>query len=174
MARPTPGKIVCVGRNYAAHARELGNELPTQPMLFFKPTSAVIANGETIMQIVPRADELVVEVRVAPQDIDQVTLGAQANVRIMAGNQRTTPDVTGVLTRISADLTREPSNGGQQAPPYYTVRIALPADQVARLKEIRLLPGMPAEAFIRTVDRTPLQYLLRPLEEQIARTFRER
>jgi 2-keto-4-pentenoate hydratase/2-oxohepta-3-ene-1,7-dioic acid hydratase in catechol pathway len=53
MARPTPGKIVCVGRNYAAHARELGNEVPAQPMLFFKPTSAIIANGETI--VLPRA-----------------------------------------------------------------------------------------------------------------------
>lgn len=53
MTRPTPGKIVCVGRNYAAHARELGNELPAQPMLFFKPTSAVIADGETI--VLPRA-----------------------------------------------------------------------------------------------------------------------
>jgi 2-keto-4-pentenoate hydratase/2-oxohepta-3-ene-1,7-dioic acid hydratase in catechol pathway len=53
MTRPTPGKIVCVGRNYAAHARELGNEVPAQPMLFFKPTSAIIASGETIR--LPRA-----------------------------------------------------------------------------------------------------------------------
>lgn len=49
MNRPTPGKIVCVGRNYAAHARELGNEPPAQPMLFFKPPSAVIASGESIV-----------------------------------------------------------------------------------------------------------------------------
>lgn len=53
MQRPTPGKIVCVGRNYAAHAKELGNEVPAQPMLFFKPTSAIIASGETIR--LPRA-----------------------------------------------------------------------------------------------------------------------
>ena len=57
---------------------------------------------------------------------------------------------------------------------YYTVRVALPLAEVARLKEIRLLPGMPAEVFIQTHDRTPLQYLLKPLQEQIARTFRER
>ena len=135
----------------------------------------VIGNGETIMQIVPRADELVVEAKVAPQDIDQVATGAKVSVRIMAGNQRTTPDLTGVLTRVSADLTREPPQaGGQPTQPYYTVRIALPPEQVARLKDIRLLPGMPAEAFIQTHERTPLQYLLKPLEEQIARTFRER
>jgi HlyD family secretion protein len=54
------------------------------------------------------------------------------------------------------------------------VRIALPADEVARLTDIRLIPGMPAEAFIQTHERTPLQYLLKPLREQIARTFRER
>ena len=134
----------------------------------------VIGNGETIMQIVPRADELVVEAKVAPHDIDQVAPGANVIVRIMAGNQRTTPDVTGVLTRVSADLTREQQTASQPAQAYYTVRIGLPADQVARLKDIRLVPGMPAEAFIQTYERTPLQYLLKPFGEQIARAFRER
>jgi HlyD family secretion protein len=134
----------------------------------------VIATGEIIMQIVPRADELVVEAKIAPQDIDQVEPGTKVNVRIMAGNQRTTPEVTGVVTRVSADLTREQQQGGQPALAYYTVRITLPADQVARLTDIRLVPGMPAEAYIQTSERTPLQYLLKPLEEQIARTFRER
>jgi HlyD family secretion protein len=134
----------------------------------------VIGNGETIMQIVPRADELVVEAKVAPHDIDQVAVGAGVTVRIMAGNQRTTPDVTGVLTRVSADLTREQQGVSQPIQAYYTVRIGLPADQVARLKDIRLVPGMPAEAFIHTYERTPLQYLIKPFEEQIARAFRER
>jgi len=136
----------------------------------------VIGNGETIMQIVPRADELVVEAKVAPQDIDQIALGSKVVVRIMAGNQRTAPELTGVLTRVSADLTREQQqqSGGQPAPAYYTIRITLPAEEVARLKDIRLVPGMPAEAFIQTYARTPLQYLLKPLQEQIARTFRER
>ncbi len=134
----------------------------------------VIGSGETIMQVVPRADELVVEAKVAPQDIDQVALGTSVTVRIMAGNQRTAPELTGVITRVSADLTREQQPGSQPAPAYYTVRIALPTDQVARLKDIRLVPGMPAEAFIQTEERTPLEYLLKPLKEQIARTFRER
>jgi len=134
----------------------------------------VIGNGETIMQIVPRADDLVVEAKVAPNDIDQVTLGTSVTVRIMAGNQRTAPELIGAVTRVSADLTREQQQGSQPAPAYYTIRIALPPDQVVRLKDIRLVPGMPAEAFIQTHDRTPLQFLLKPLEEQIARTFRER
>ncbi|MCC6779460.1 MAG: HlyD family type I secretion periplasmic adaptor subunit [Hyphomicrobiales bacterium] len=134
----------------------------------------VIGNGETIMQIVPHADVLVVEAKVAPQDVDQVAPGAKVDVRIMAGNQRTTPNIAGVLTRVSADLTRDQQQPGAPAVSYYTVRISLPEDQLAKLKDIRLVPGMPAEAHIQTSERTPLQYLLKPLEEQIARTFRER
>lgn len=130
----------------------------------------VIGNGETIMQIVPRADDLVVEAKVAPQDIDQLTLGAKTVVRIMAGNQRTMPDIGGALVRISADLTREP----QTNLAYYVVRTSLDPDEVRRLGELRLVPGMPAETFIQTQERTPLEYLLKPFQEQIARAFRER
>jgi HlyD family secretion protein len=135
----------------------------------------VIGNGETIMQIVPRSDELVVEAKVAPSDIDQVAIGAEAVVRVLAGNQRTTPVITGRLTRVSADLTREQQqNAVQPAQAYYTVRIVLPSQEVARLRDIHLLPGMPVEVFIQTHERSPLQYLLKPLQDQIARTFRER
>ncbi len=134
----------------------------------------VIGNGETIMQIVPRADELVVDAKVMPQDIDQVAPGASVIVRIVAGNQRTAPDISGVLVRVAPDLTREQQNGLQPAQAYYTARIALPPAALAKLKNIRLVPGMSAEAFIQTQERTPLEYLLKPLQEQIARTFRER
>lgn len=130
----------------------------------------VIANGETVMLIVPGDDRLVVEAKVAPQDIDQVAVGAKAVVRIMAGNQRATPDVEGALMRVSADLTHEQQTNQS----YYVARILLEAEQVARLGDLKLVPGMPAEAFIQTQMRTPLQYLMRPLSDQIARTFRER
>jgi HlyD family secretion protein len=130
----------------------------------------VIGQGETIMQIVPRADTLVVEAKVAPQDIDQVAVGAKATVRIMAGNRRTVPDITGVVTYVAADLTREQ----QSQLAYFLVRAALPEEEVKRLGDLRLMPGMPVEVFIETQMRTPLDYLLKPLSEQIARTFRER
>jgi HlyD family secretion protein len=124
---------------------------------------------------VPRADDLVVEAKVAPSDIDQVAVGAEAVVSIMAGNQRTTPVITGRLTRVSADLTHEQQQNSALPPQaYYTVRIALPADEVARLQGMHLVPGMPAEVYIQTHERTPLDYLLKPLQEQIVRTFRER
>jgi HlyD family secretion protein len=134
----------------------------------------VIGNGETIMQIVPQNDELVVEAKVAPQDIDQIGLGAQAVVRIMAGNQRAMPELDGVLTHVSADLTREQSSAGAPAQAYYLIRASLSEAEVGRLGELRLIPGMPAEVFIQTYARTPLQYLIKPLRDQIARTFRER
>jgi len=137
----------------------------------------VIKEGETIMEIVPRADSLVVQAKVAPHDIDQVAIGAEASVRVMAGNQRTTPNVNGTVFDVSPDLTRDPPQPGQpasQGQPYYQVRIRLPESEIERLGELRLMPGMPTEAFIRTQDRTALQYLLKPLHEQLARTFRER
>ena len=130
----------------------------------------VIANGETLMLIVPKADALIIEAKVATNDIDQVGRGAAAVVRIMAGNQRTTPEVNGVLTHVSADQSKDQATNQI----YYLVRVASPEHEVRRLGDLKLLPGMPTEVFIQTQERTPLQYLLKPLREQIARTFRER
>jgi HlyD family secretion protein len=134
----------------------------------------VIANGEAVMLVVPVADALVIEGRVSPQDIDQIQVGSPATVRIMAGNQRTMPDLKAELSRVSADLTREQGSGGQPGATYYSVRLALAPEEVARLGGLRLVPGMPAETFIQTTSRTPLEYLLKPLNDQIAHTFRER
>jgi HlyD family secretion protein len=130
----------------------------------------VIANGEAVMVIVPASDALVVEAKVAPPDIDQVLLGANTNVRIAAGNQRTSPELKGVVSQVAPDLTTD----RQTNVSYYVVRVSLPADQLRRLHDFALVPGMPAEVFILTHERTPLEYLLKPLQEQIARVFRER
>jgi HlyD family secretion protein len=134
----------------------------------------VIANGETIMSIVPRGDDLIVEAKVAPSEVDQIVLGASTAVRIGAGNQRTMPALNGIVIHISADLTRDQPSAAGLGQAYYLVRVSLPKAEVGRLEEFRLLPGMPAEIFIQTYARTPLQYLLKPLREQIARAFRER
>jgi HlyD family secretion protein len=135
----------------------------------------VIANGETIMSIVPRGDDLIVEAKVMPSQIDQIAEGAPTMVKISAGNQRTMPELNGRLMHVAADLTRDPqpsAAGAAQA--YYLARVSLPSAEIDRLGAFRLLPGMPAEIFIQTSARTPLQYLLKPLSEQIARAFRER
>jgi HlyD family secretion protein len=134
----------------------------------------VIGAGETMMLIVPQADQLVVEARVSPTDIDQIVQGAPVQVRIMAGNQRTTPSVNGVVTHISADLTREAATGGQPGQAYFLTRVTITEESLKALGDLRLVPGMPAEALIETGVRTPLEFLLKPLQEQIARTFRER
>ena len=134
----------------------------------------VIGSGDTIMSIVPGGDDLIVEAKVAPSEVDQVNVGAATVVRINAGNQRTMPELGGTLIHVSADLARDPPGVAGPGQAYYLVRVSLPKAGDGRLGEFRLLPGMPAEVFIQTGTRTPLQYLLKPLREQIARTFRER
>ncbi len=133
----------------------------------------VIGKGDTVMQIVPRTDDLVIDAKVAPQDVDQVVVGAEVKVKLLAGNRRTMPDLNGRVTRVGADLTREQGQqGGGQT--YYLVQVHLPPHELKTLGDLQLVPGMPTEVFIRTHDRTPLDYLIKPLQEQIARTFRER
>jgi membrane fusion protein, type I secretion system len=130
----------------------------------------VITAGDPIMLIVPEADNLSVEVKVNPQDIDQLQLNQKAILRFSAFNIRTTPEIEGVVTRISADTSTDQRTGVS----YYTVRIAMGAEQIERLGEVKLLPGMPVEAFIQTRDRTMLSYLMKPLHDQFLRAFREK
>ncbi|TPK88664.1 MULTISPECIES: HlyD family type I secretion periplasmic adaptor subunit [unclassified Mesorhizobium] len=129
----------------------------------------VISPGEVIMFIVPVADELTVEARVAPQDIDQLSLGQVAALRFSAFNQRTTPELNGRVSEISADLSVDERSGAG----FYTVRVSLPRTELARLKGLTLAAGMPVEAFFSTGDRTMLSYLVKPLRDQIKRAFRE-
>ena len=132
----------------------------------------VMAKGDTIMQLVPRGLPLLVEVKVAPPDVDQVLIGAPTRVLVMAGNRRTTPELEGNVSYVSPDLTREQAGPGAAAgQAYYVVRILLPPVAIKRIGALQLVPGMPVEAYIRTDDRTPFEYILKPLQEQIARTF---
>jgi HlyD family secretion protein len=130
----------------------------------------ITANGEAIMLIVPDGDHLVVEAKVAPQDIDQLRLDQEATLRFSAFNQRTTPEIIGTVSRISADVTTDQRTGQS----YYTIRIALTAEEIARLGDVRLVPGMPVEGFIQTGERNVLSYLVKPLRDQITPAFREK
>jgi HlyD family secretion protein len=130
----------------------------------------VIAAGDAIMLIVPDADNLTVEAKVNPQDIDQLQLGQKAVLRFSAFNARTTPELNGTITRISADISTEQRTGAS----YYTIRIALPVAEVSQLGDVKLVPGMPVEAFVQTGGRTVLSYLVKPLADQVMRTFREK
>jgi HlyD family secretion protein len=130
----------------------------------------VVTASDVIMLIVPLEDKLVVEVKVMPQDIDQLSLGQAAMLRFQAFNQRSTPEINGTISRISADITSDQRTGAS----YYTVRIATPPEEIARLGAVKLVPGMPVEAFIKTDDRTVISYLVKPLHDQITRAFREK
>jgi HlyD family secretion protein len=130
----------------------------------------VISPGEAIMLIVPDADSLTVEAKVDPKDIEQVQLKQKAVLRFPAFNAATTPEISGQVSRISADITSDQRTGQS----YYTIRISIPPDQLSRLGDVKLVPGMPVECFIQTGERTVISYLLKPLRDQLMRAFRER
>jgi HlyD family secretion protein len=130
----------------------------------------VITAGDAIMLIVPQTDSLSVEARVNPQDIDKLVIGQKTLLRLSAFNQRTTPELNGVVSRVSPDTTIDQRTGQS----YYTIRISMPASEIARLGDVRLIPGMPVEAFVQTGDRTMLAYLAKPFNDQLMRAFREK
>ena len=130
----------------------------------------VISAGQQIMLIVPAADKLIVEAKVQPQDIDQLRLGQAAVMRFVNFNSRTTPEIIGAVSLISADVTQDQRTGLS----FYTVRISVPPEEFARLDALKLVPGMPVEVFVQTTIRTVVSYFVRPFQDQIARTFREK
>jgi len=129
----------------------------------------VIAAGETLMVIVPQAEGLSVEARVPPQNIDQIRPGQTVMIKFSAFDQNTTPQLVGTVRVIAADITRDPRTNQ----PYYAIRVAVSDEEIARLKGLRLVPGMPAEAHLQTHMRTALSYLAKPLTDQFSRAFRE-
>ena len=130
----------------------------------------LISGGDyLIMLIVPDNDKLALEAQISPQDIDQIQLGQKVTLRMSAFNQRTTPELNGEISRIAADLTQNQQTGTS----FYLVRITVPGEEISRLGKLTLVPGMPAEAFIQTGERTVLSYLIKPLGDNISRAFRE-
>ena len=129
----------------------------------------VVNPAETIMLVIPEGDDLALEVRIAPKDIDQILPGHRAVLRLSAFNQRTTPELSGHVSRIAADLATDDRTGLS----FYLVRITVPHGELEKLAGLSLVPGMPAEAMIQTGERTVLSYLVKPLSDQITRAFRE-
>jgi len=130
----------------------------------------VITAGDTIMLIVPQSDDLQVEAKVNPQDIDKLQVGQKTLLRLSAFNQRTTPELNGVVSRVQPDVTTDQRTGQS----YYTIRVSMPPEEIARLGDAKLIPGMPVEAFVQTGNRTMMSYLMKPLHDQLMRAFREK
>jgi HlyD family type I secretion membrane fusion protein len=129
----------------------------------------VIRPGEPLLDIVPNSDELVVEARIRPVDIDAVAIGQPAQVALTAYKQRTTPRLDGTLVKVSADALADP----ERRISYYAADIRIDPSELAKLEGVQLYPGMPAEVMIVTGERTLLQYLLQPLTDSFNRAFRE-
>ena len=129
----------------------------------------VIGPGEQIMMVVPDTDKLLVEAKVSPIDIDQIQIDQPATLRFSAFNQRTTPEVFGKVSRIAADLTVDQRSGAS-----YLCRPDRHGSRFLKgLGHLKLIPGMPVEVFIQTGSRNALSYLIKPLEDQVARAFKE-
>jgi HlyD family secretion protein len=130
----------------------------------------VISPGEQIMLIVPDADALAVDVKVAPRDIDQVYVSQTATMRFAAFDQKTTPEIEGQVSVLSPDITQDQRTGAS----YYTARVSLKSQELEKLGGSKLVPGMPVDVFIKTQGRTALSYLIKPLRDQAERAFKER
>jgi HlyD family secretion protein len=133
----------------------------------------VIKAGDAIMEVVPDSDDLQVEARLQPNDIDQVRVGQKALIRFSAFNQRTTPQIVGLVSFVSADVSHDQTASAANVS-FFTVRMTLPEDELRRLAGLQLVSGMPAEVFMQTGSRTMMSYLMKPITEQLQRAFVER
>ncbi|GKX33854.1 MAG: HlyD family type I secretion periplasmic adaptor subunit [Rhizobiaceae bacterium MnEN-MB40S] len=129
----------------------------------------VIGPGDSIMQIVPQNEPLIAQSMISPADIDQLYIGQEALIRLSAFNQRETPEISGTVRRISADLEEDERTGAQ----FYAIQITIHKARLKELEPIKLIPGMPVEVFIKSPARTAFSYLTKPLMDQATRAFRE-
>lgn len=131
---------------------------------------SVVRAAEPLMFLVPQDRPLVIAARVLPIHIDQIVVGQQVNLRMSALDQRTTPELVGQVMQISADAIEDDAT----AQSYFRAEIALNPGEMEKLPVgTILLPGMPVEAFIRTGERSPMAYLVKPMADYFARAFRE-
>ena len=130
----------------------------------------VIEPGEVVMEVVPSSDRLIVEGKVLPPDIDRVALGQEVGIKLHAFNSRTTPELKGALQYVSADAVVDPRTEMS----YFIVKASVPPDELKRLGEQKVQPGMQTDMFIITGERTFLGYLFQPLADSFNRAWRER
>lgn len=161
-------------RNVAAkdQLRRIDIRAPTAGVihqLAIHTIGGVVRPGDVIMEIVPDSDDLQIEARLPPNEIDQVRIGQQANARFSTLDRQTMPQAKGAVTYVSADLSHDQqSNAG-----FYTVRIDLPNGERHHLNGLTLVSGMPVEVFLQTGSRTMMGYLFKPITDQFHRMFNE-
>lgn len=129
----------------------------------------VVGPGQPIVDIVPQTEELIIEARVSPLDIDRVTEGQSVMIRFSSFGRGSVPTIFGTVLNLSADALLDQNTGAS----YYQARIEVTAEGIADLGSLTLMPGMPADTFIATGSRTFLQYLFKPFTNAMARSFIE-
>jgi len=138
--------------------------------LRYKTLGGVVGPGEAVMDIVPENEELIIDARVSPVDIDNVEPGLRAQVTLSAFKQRNLPRIEGVVRTVSADAVVDEDTGES----YFTASIEVPAEALEALPpDAELKPGMPAEVFIHTGDGTVFAYLMDPITSTFSRAMRE-
>jgi HlyD family secretion protein len=140
----------------------------TVDKIAFTTVGSAVPPAQPMLQIVPDRDNLVVEARIRPQDIDQVRVGQSARVTFSGLNRQTTPDVPGTLIFVSPDLQQDQRSGQS----FYRIKVRLDAEALAKSPQIVLKAGMPAEIFVQTGDRSILSYLFKPLLDQLRYSMR--
>jgi membrane fusion protein len=141
----------------------------TVSQLTIHSVNEVVAPGQVIMVVVPTNRQLTVETQILPSSIDQIHLGQSAKVRFTAFSQTTTPAIEGTVTRIAPDVVKDDKTGKT----YYPVMIGQNISADGDLAGLALYPGMPAEVFIESENRSVISYLMKPLTDQMQRAMRE-
>lgn len=172
-------ELADVGARILASKRVLERINITSPVkgivvkLRYHTTGGVVEAGKTVLEIVPIEENLLIEVRVRPQDIENVKIGQQAIVRMTALKQRITPMIAGEVVYVSADTLPDDKSGQLTRTDVYVARISLDPEELAQIKGFAPTPGMPAEVYIKTTERTFFEYLVQPLKDSMSRAFRE-
>ncbi len=173
--RETQAKVLDIREQYTAAKGEMERTIvraPSSGTVFgsqVHTVGGVLRGGETLLEIVPDDDQLVIEVRLRPQDVEEVQVGQPTEVRLSGFKQRTTPTLQGRVAFVSADTVSEP----RSPEPYYLASIEVEAAELLHLGDHKLQPGMPAETMIKTGVRTAMAYLLQPLSDSMNRAWRE-
>src|SRR3984893_10580247 len=143
--------------------------------LRYHTQGGVVEAGKNIMELLPLNEELIIEARLRPQDSDSVKDGQKAMVRLTALQQRITPMVSGDVIYLSADKMADEKKSQQVGPTdVYMVRVKLNSDESRKIPDFSPTPGMPAEVYIKTSERTFFQYIVKPIHDSMSRAFRER
>ena len=131
---------------------------------------SVIRPADPLLYVIPQEQDLIITTQIPPTQIDQVHVGQKAHIRFAAFDHRSTPEIFGHVTKVAADVLADQRTGAT----YYKAEIKPDGGEMTKLGDKHVMPGMPVETFIQTSERSPLEYLIKPLADYFAKAFRER